>query len=236
MAAFPDLDVKDFTAGTARTMKGIDLGSSKASLGHVLIDSAMGEILGLKTDAANTFTNSTAIPVMSVLKQISLSVQTPPSRTYKWNAGATGGWASAFGSEINSLVSGNAILSTLSIDNSGNLDMFCDVSFSLGSITPSGSPYLGLYLYPLNQDGTTYGDGRFSSSAAGPPPQNYYCGFAGLPASVGVQTGMFDLPGRRSPIIIPPGIFKFVWYNASGVTLAGSSNTVKYRTYNRTNS
>lgn len=229
---FPDLDVKDFTAGTARTMKGFDLGSTKAGLGHVIVDSAAGEILGLKTDAANTFTNSTAIPVMSVLKQISQSVQTPPSRTIKWVAGATAGWASAFSTEINSIVSGNAILSSIVIDNSSNLDMFCDVSFSLGSITPSGSPYVSLYLYPLNQDGTTYGDGRFGSSAAGPPPQNYYAGFAGLPTATGVQTGVFYIPGKN-PLIIPPGSFKFVLYNASGVTLAGASNTIKYRTYNR---
>lgn len=151
--------------------------------------------------------------------------------TEKWVAGVA--WASAFGSEINSFVSGNAVMSSIQIDNSSNNDMFCDVSFSLGSITPSGVPYLGLYLYPFNQDASTYGDGRFGSSAAGPPPGNYYCGFAGVPAVTGVVTGMFDLPGRRSPLIIPQGAFKFVLFNSLGVTTAGSSNTIKYRTYNR---
>lgn len=157
------------------------------------------------------------------------------SSTEKWVAGSTGGWASAFGSEINSIVNGNAILSGTVIDNSANADMFCDVSFSLGSITPSGTPYLGLYMYLLNQDGSTYGDGRFAASAAGPPPQNYYCGFAGVPAVTGVVTGEFNLPGRRSPLILPQGLFKFVLYNSLGVTLAGSANTIKYRTYNRIN-
>lgn len=151
--------------------------------------------------------------------------------TEKWVASVA--WASAFSTEVNSIVTGNAILSATQIDNSSNLDMFMDVAFSLGSITPTGTPYLGLYLYPLNQDGSTYGDGRFASSAAGPPPQNYYCGFAGVPAVVGVVTGMFDLPGRRGPLIIPPGAFKLVLFNSLGVTLASSANTIKYRTYNR---
>lgn len=155
------------------------------------------------------------------------------SLTEKWVAGASAGWVSAFGSEINSIVTGNAILSSVIVSNGSNLDMFMDVSFSLGSITPSGSPYLGLYLHPLNQDGTTYGDGRFGSSAAGPPAANYQIGFASLVVAAQVQTGEFQLPGRRSPMLIPPGDFKLVLYNVSGVTLAGSANTIKYRTYNR---
>lgn len=151
--------------------------------------------------------------------------------TERWVASVA--WAAAFGTEINSIVTGNAILSTVVIANSGVLDMFMDVSYSLGSITPSGSPYLGLYLHPLNQDGSTYGDGRFGSSAAGPPASVYQIGMSGLVTAAQVQTGDFQLPGRRSPMLIPPGDFKLVLYNVAGVTLAGSANTIKYRTYNR---
>lgn len=152
--------------------------------------------------------------------------------TEKLIAGAVA-WTSCFGTELNSLVSGNAVLSSVQIDNSANLDMFMDVSFSLGSITPTGTPYFGLYWYPLNQDGSTYGDGRFSTTTTALPPQNYYLGFAGVNPASGVQTGMFGLPGNRSPIILPIGVGKLLWYNACNVTLASSSNTVKYRTYNR---
>jgi hypothetical protein len=157
--------------------------------------------------------------------------------TEKWVAGSGVGltWTSAFtASTINSIVDGNAILSDLALDNSSALDMFCDVSFVGGSVTTTGTPFLGLYLYPLNQDGSTYGDGRFGSSAAGPPPANYLVGQLGLPVGTQAIEGMFTLPGSRSPIIIPPGQFKFVLYNKAGVTLAGSgANTIKYRTYNR---
>jgi hypothetical protein len=146
--------------------------------------------------------------------------------TEKWFAGTVGlTWATVT-ITVDSVVNGNAIASS-ALDNSSNLDMFADLSISLGSITPTGVPYIGVYVYPLNQDGSTYGDGRFGSSAAGPPPANYLVGMIGLVASAGVQVGM------ARGILLPPGSFKFVLYNQSGVTLAGSSNTVKWRTYDR---
>ncbi len=152
--------------------------------------------------------------------------------TEKLIAGAVA-WTSCFGTEINSLASTNAVLSTVQIDNSSNLDMFMDVSFSLGSVTSAGTPYIGLYWYPLNEDGSTYGDGRFGSSTSAFPPQNYYVGFAGLPVGTQALTGMFALPGGRSPILLPPGAGKLVLYNGAGIALASSGNTIKYRTYNR---
>jgi hypothetical protein len=151
--------------------------------------------------------------------------------TEKYVAGTVGlTWTSAgFGTEINSLASGNAVLASTALDNSTNLDIFCDVSVSLGSVTTgAGAPFIGLYLYALIADGTTYGDGRFSSAASGPPPQQYSVGaIACAPSTTGVIAG----PIRG--IIMPPGKWKFVLYNNAGVALAASGNTVQYRTYNR---
>lgn len=149
--------------------------------------------------------------------------------TEKWIAGATAGWANAFSaSTLNSITNGNAILSDLALDNSTNLDIFADFSFAAGSITWAAPNYLGIYLYPLNKDGSTYGDGRFGSSAAGPPTANYWVGNIGFP------TGAAASEGILTRIILPPGGYKFVVYNQSGATLAGSSaNTAQYRTYNR---
>ncbi len=82
----------------------------------------------------------------------------------RWIAGAGQGltWGSAFGSEINSIVSGNAIRSSISIANGVALDQYMDVSLALGSITTTaGAPYIGVYLCPLNQDGSTYCGGQF---------------------------------------------------------------------------
>jgi hypothetical protein len=145
-----------------------------------------------------------------------------------WVAGAGVGltWTAAFGAETNSLASTNAILSSVAITNGTALDIFCDFSISLPSMTPTGAPYIGVYLYPLNQDGTTYGDGRFGSSTSAVPPSVYSVGNIGIVAAVGVQTG--TLTG----IVMPPGTFKFVVYNGSGVALSASAATWKYRTYN----
>lgn len=149
----------------------------------------------------------------------------------KWVAGAGVGatWTAAFSTELNSVVNGNAILSSIEINNSAFLDIFMDVSVSLGSITPgAGAPTIGIYLVPLNQDGTSYGDGRFGSSAAGPPPSAYFIGnIPCIASTAGVVTGIIR------GIVIPFGRFKLVLHNNSGVTLASSANTVSYRTYDR---
>lgn len=149
--------------------------------------------------------------------------------TQKYIAGTVGlTWTTAgFSTELNSLANGNAVLAASALDNSTNLDYLCDVSISLGSIsTGAGAPYIGLYIYPLNQDGTTYGDGRFGTAAAGPPAGSYFAGVFPLKVSAtGVLTGMIQ------GVPMPPGSFKFVLHNAAGASLAASSNTVKYRTY-----
>jgi len=145
----------------------------------------------------------------------------------KWVAGASAGWASAFGSEIASIVNGNAILSSVNIANGTALDEFMDISVSMGSFTPVAPNFLAFYAHPLNQDGTTYGDGRFGTSAAGPPGATYYLGNIVLTTGAGVKTGMLQR------VIMPPGDFKLVLYNQAGATLAASGSVIKYRSYNR---
>lgn len=151
--------------------------------------------------------------------------------TEKWVAGSLQGltWGNIFnaGADINSLANGNAIQSSTTLDNSTTLDIFADVSIALGSITSgSGAPYVGFYLYPFNEDAATYGDGRFGSAAAGPPPSQYFVGAIPLVPSVTQAQ-----EGTLSGIILPPGKFTLVAYNLAGATLATSA--VKYRTYNR---
>jgi hypothetical protein len=147
----------------------------------------------------------------------------------KWIAGATAGWASAFGVELKSIVNGNAILSATSIVNDTNLDIFADLSYIAGATATTVAPaFLGFFLYPLNEDGSTYGDGRFGSSAAGPPPSNYGIGTIGFNAAASTT-----IAGMVQRIILPPGTFKFVCWNQSGATLDATGPTCKYRTYNR---
>lgn len=150
--------------------------------------------------------------------------------TEKWGSGAGQGlqWGNAFSSAtLNSIANGNAIQSDVSIANGVALDIFCDISLTLASAAFVAPAYVGFYLYPLNRDGSTYGDGRFTTSAAGPPPGLYFVGNVGFVAATQAQSGVL------TRITMPPGTFKFVLYNQGGVALAASGNTCYYRTYDR---
>lgn len=186
----------------------------------MLTDSSGNQLIGQKTMALS-------LPVAIASDQGDI----PVKGTQTWKAGTLQGltWGTAgFSTEVNSVINGNAVLAANQIDNSTALDQFFDLSVSLGSITPgAGAPYIGFYLVPLNQDGTTYGDGRFASSAAGPPASQYYVGSVPcVPSTAGVITGMV-----RS-ILLPPGKFKLILYNQAGATLASSANTIQMRSYN----
>jgi hypothetical protein len=149
--------------------------------------------------------------------------------TEKWIGGSGQGltWGNAFSTAtLNSIASGNAILSDVSITNGTPLDIFADLSINLASAAFVAPNYIGVYLYPLN-DASAYGDGRFGTSAAGPPSATYGVGSIGLVAATQTQTGVL------SRIVLPPGTFKFLLYNQGGVALASSGNTCLYRTYNR---
>jgi hypothetical protein len=147
----------------------------------------------------------------------------------KWTPGSLVGltWTAAITSSVlNSIAIGNAILSDVNINNSAALDMFADVSIALASAAFVAPNFVGLYLYPLDADGATYGDGRFGASAAGPPPSQYYVGSLIIPAATAAATAVVR------GILLPPGQFKFCFYNGTGVALAASGNTASYRTYN----
>lgn len=136
------------------------------------------------------------------------------------------GWT-AVTISLNSLANGSAIMAGADIDNSANLDIFMDIQFALASAAFVSPAFLGVYLYPLNQDGVTYGDGRFTSAAAAVPPASYYAAAVKLVQATQAQVG------GATRIIIPPGIFRPVVFNQGGVALAGSGNSMYYRPYNR---
>jgi hypothetical protein len=149
----------------------------------------------------------------------------------KWVAGSGVGFTWTLvttAASLDTLANGNAVLGTVAVTNQTALDLFADFSFRGGSITTVAPNYLGIYLYPLLDDGSTYGDGRYGSAAAGPPPNTYFRGSIVFP--VGTQAPV----GALERVIMPPGTWKAVVYNQAGATLAGSgANTLYYRTYNR---
>lgn len=132
--------------------------------------------------------------------------------------------------DLNSLASGGGALSTAAIANGTALDLYADVSFAVtvGGTTTATS-YMSLYLLPLNQDGSTYGDG-YASSTSVVPTTSY------LAASCTVKSGVTSgstITGMFRGIVLPPGDFKFAISNNLGVALnATAALTVKYRSYN----
>lgn len=146
-----------------------------------------------------------------------------------WSEGLGVGftWTDAFSTAtLSSIASGNAILSDIAISNQTALDKYMDVSIALASAVFAGTGInISIHLYPLNKDGSTYGDGKFGSSAAGPPA---YPPVAVIPLVAGTQAQT----GAAVGIVIPPGTFKLVLCNNGGVALAATTNTCQYRTYN----
>jgi hypothetical protein len=156
------------------------------------------------------------------------------SRT-AWTAGNGVGltWTTAINSaDMASMATANTVVSSVAdIANGTNLDMFMDLSASLviSSSTIVAGANLAFWIYALNQDGTTYGDGQFTNgTAASKTPTFAPCAVMPLVAAAS-QTALL---GFAQQIIIPPGSFRIAIQNNSGFTLTSGTQTVKYRTYN----
>ena len=150
--------------------------------------------------------------------------------TERWVAGQGQGltWGNLCTTELNSLASNNAIVCSTIVANGTALDLFADFSISFASVTSgSGSPSVGIAIYPLNEDGSTYGDGLYGSAAAGPPSVQT-CSIPAPPAATAAVIGT----GNCRAIALPPGSFKIVVWNNLGVSAASTTNVVAYRTYN----
>ena|SRR6185503_18762130 len=212
--------------GPDGTANDVDVASGKPLPAQ--IRSATGLIpIGEPTDAAATATDTTYVTAISIWKQISKSVQANP--VARWLAGSGVGftWTAAItGTTLNSLANGSCLLSDVAISNQTALDKYMDLSVVLASAAFTGAGInISVHLYPLNDDGSTYGDSKFGSAAAGPcayPPAAVIPLVAATQAQTGSAVG----------IVIPPGTFKLVFCNNGGVNLAASGNTLKYRTYN----
>lgn len=152
------------------------------------------------------------------------------ANTTRWIIDTAWSAAAFTAGDLNSLASGGGALSTTVIANGTNLDLYADASFviTVGGTTVAGS-YFALYLLPLNQDGSTYGDG-YASSTTVLPVATYQAGSALV--KVGVTSGN-TVTGTFRGIILPPGSFKFAFGNLLTVALSATAAlTLSYRSYN----
>ena len=142
--------------------------------------------------------------------------------TVIWNAALS--YAAQFnaGADLNSLAAGSCAVSSTVYDNTTNLYTDAWVSCSLPTLaTGTGAPSLAVYLLPLNQDGTTYGDGTASGTTA--PSAAYYVGSITWEPSLASATQVGSIQISTG---IPPTKFKLAVVNNIGNALAASGNVV----------
>lgn len=131
--------------------------------------------------------------------------------------------------DLNSLANGGCAVSTAAIANGTALDIYADVSaiVTVGGTTTATS-FLTLFVLPLQQDGSTYGDGSASSSSV-QPVASYLVGSCMVKS--GVTSGS-TVTALWRQIVLPPGNFVFALGNNLGVALnATAALTMKYRSY-----
>ncbi len=156
-----------------------------------------------------------------------------------WTAGNGVGltWTAVMGTtdiSAGPLANGSTVLSSAAdIANGTALDQFMDVNveFTVASATPPAGAYIGVYVQPLNSDGTTYGSGELTSGSTitRAPSTGFLCS---IPIETAAATTFFS--GTCGGQVMIPGSFRIAIYNSSGAALSSTSgnNVVKYRTYN----
>jgi len=138
----------------------------------------------------------------------------------KWKAPSS--VVSLLTTELNSLANNTASAASSAIANETNLDVYADIWLHLASLTPTGAPYINLYILEAI-DGSTYPSA--TGSVLRNQPQHLLCSFI-LDTTAAAQ----DVIVRG--VMLPPGSFKVVADNQSGPTLAASGSYVKMITYN----
>lgn len=135
--------------------------------------------------------------------------------------GAVSNWLST---ELNAL--GNSAANTLStlggaFQNTGGLIM-ADVEFLAGgTMTPTAGGFIELWLLRSLNGGTNYEDGS-ATAAPGRPAD----------AIIPVRAGTTITPRAGfSGLILPPGFYKPIVRNQTGVSLPATTNVIRFATY-----
>lgn len=98
-------------------------------------------------------------------------------------------------------------------------NLLADWELALATLTPTGTPLIDLWII-RSADGTNYEDNTT------PPPSDSYVG--SFEVSTGAGAKRLILRDRT----LPPGLFKVVIRNRTGVAFNASGNTLKFRAHN----
>lgn len=147
----------------------------------------------------------------------------------KW-AAPTVGYTSYLGATLNSLANDTTDLGT-EINNESNLCTFIDLELYLASLDLSAqsNPTVVIYLIESIDGGTHFdtAEDGVSAEADVPPVDKILCQFG-----LRVDTAAEEKHAIKSILPIPPGRFKLLLRNKTGVAFAAANNTLYYRTYN----
>lgn len=148
---------------------------------------------------------------------------------YGTTTGSTWTDAGFTASDFNSRANGSVVVAATALDNDSALDLGAEVSFSfeVGGTTTTASRF-DLYILPLNQDGTTYGDGQSTGTTV--PALTYLAGTCYVRTGV---TATNAVVGTFPAVALPAADFKFAIVNNAGAALdSTAAAAVKYRTVN----
>lgn len=147
-----------------------------------------------------------------------------------WAAGKLAAtYTSAFGSEINSLPTGDAVLSSVTFDNSSVGDQFMDISAvcALVAAETLSNAALSFWIAYLQADGVTYGDGRLTTTPAA------YTPLTDPIAAIQFVNGttITNIIGDLGPFMIRPTKFALIVQNNAGFALAAAAGSISIKTY-----
>lgn len=132
------------------------------------------------------------------------------------------------GAYLNSLATGAAIMDGADIVNTTG-DCYASLGLSIACAAAVAPAQLNIFVYRLNLDGSTYGDGQLvggTQKATTTPSPSLFRG-----SIVGV-VGATAIVGTLDFIPIPLGNFRFVIQSQVGAAINASGNSVWYTSYN----
>ena len=126
--------------------------------------------------------------------------------------------ASVLTTDLNSLANAATSAATAALDNTTNLDLFADLTFTIATQGGARSAGANVAVYMVQAlDGTNYDD--------------VHSGTAELVAVFSLDAATTARQLSRRDIPIPPGLYKYLAVNNTGQTLAASGNLLEHRTH-----
>jgi len=146
----------------------------------------------------------------------------------KWEA-PTVAYVNYLTTALNALANITTVLGA-AIDNETNLCTHMDLELTLASLDLSAqaNPAVRIYMLESIDGGTDFDSGEATATPSLIPPADKICTIFTLRLAAGAEAKL----AVKSMIPIPPGKFKLMPMNNTGVAWGATGNILSYRTYN----